>query len=199
MSGPWTAPETGWYLPEDEGPRLLGGGEVRDVMTAQFAGLDVPRMTHLEAGAPWPQAADDLEEDPAVTWLRRRIAERRFLAENTIALGSSAVWDQPSTGVLVTGEPGEQDAWDGTWSLGDSTLVRLMVANDPQDTLARCDAETALLTEHGGEHMCFEVSADGNTWSWWIGDCRVMTALAGAYRHHEGWAEHWGTGQEGSQ
>ena len=67
-----------------------------------------------------------------------------------------------------------------------------IIRHDPQDVVADCEAKLALLDEHGGEHMCFSNSRDGNTWDWWIGDCRVMTAVASAYRYREGYAEHWG-------
>jgi hypothetical protein len=191
----WTAPQAGWYQWGDP-PRLLTDAEARDIMTAQVTGRDAPRMVLLAAGAGTP--ADPAEpEEPEVAWLRRQVEMRRGLARRTVELGSSLAWDEPSSGVLVTGEPPDGGGtWDGTWPLGDSSLTRLMAASDPQDTLARCEAELALLDEHGGEHMCYRSGRDGSTWDWWIGDCLVMTTLAGAYRHHEGWAEHWGAEKE---
>jgi hypothetical protein len=88
------------------------------------------------------------EEEP-VAWLRKRINERLYLAQRTIELGNAAAWTELSTGVLVTGEPTETDAWHGTWPTGDSSLTRLMEANDPQDTIARCEAELAILDLYG--------------------------------------------------
>ena len=61
--------------------------------------------------------------------------------------------------------------------------------NDPQDTIARCEAELAILEEHGSEHMCYENTRDGNTWDWHIGDCRVTRNLASGYRHRPGYRE----------
>ena len=61
--------------------------------------------------------------------------------------------------------------------------------NDPQDTIARCEAEVAILDEHGGEHMCFEVTRDGNSWDYYIGDCRIIRQVAGGYKHWTGYRE----------
>jgi len=88
------------------------------------------------------------EKDDLAAWLRQRIRERRYLAEHAIELGSNAVWEETSSGVLVTSEPTEADHWHGTWPTGDSSLTRLMEANDPRDTIARCEAELAILDEH---------------------------------------------------
>ena len=70
------------------------------------------------------------------------------LARGTIELGNNAEWQELSSGVLVTGDGTETDHWHGTWPMGDSTLTRLMEANDPRDTIARCEAELAILDEH---------------------------------------------------
>ena len=86
------------------------------------------------------------EEEP-VAWLRQRIRERLYLARHAIELGNAAEWIEQSSGVLVTGEPTETDTWHGTWPMGDSSLTRLMEANDPQDTIARCEAELALIAD----------------------------------------------------
>src|ERR1700683_1817767 len=88
-----------------------------------------------------------MSSDP-VAWLRQRIRERLYLARHAIELGNTAEWTEQSSGVLVTGEPTEADTWHGTWAMGDSSLTRLMEANDPQDTIARCEAELAILDEH---------------------------------------------------
>ena len=88
-------------------------------------------------------------ETEPVAWLRQRIRERLYLARRAIELGNAAEWTEPSSGVLVTGEPTETDTWHGTWPMGDSSLTRLLEANDPRDTIARCEAELAILDEHG--------------------------------------------------
>ena len=72
--------------------------------------------------------------------------ERRYLAERTVEIGNAAEWTELSSGVLMTIAPDTpQDNWDGVHPLGDSSLTRLMEANDPQDTIARCEAELAML------------------------------------------------------
>lgn len=136
---------------------------------------------------------DGEAQDP-VAWLRRQVQARLALARHAIELGSAAEWTELSSGVLMTIAPdAPQDNWDGVHPLGDSSLTRLMEANDPQDTIARCEAELAILDEHGGEHMCYENTRDGNTWDWYIGDCRVMRHLFGAYRFWSGYDERWTT------
>ena len=91
------------------------------------------------------------EEEP-VAWLRQRIRERLYLAQHTIELGNAAEWTELSSGVLMTVDPDapqdDRDTWDGVHPMGDSSLTRLMEANDPQDTIARCEAELAILDEH---------------------------------------------------
>ena len=129
-------------------------------------------------------------EEEAVAWLRQRIRERLYLAQHAIELGNAAEWTELTSGVLMTIAPdAPQDTWDGVHPMGDSSLTRLMEANDPQDTIARCEAELAILDEHGGEHMCFENTHDGNTWNWYIGDCRVMRHVASGYKHWPGYRE----------
>jgi hypothetical protein len=55
----------------------------------------------------------------------------------------------------------------------------------------RADAELAILGEHGGEHMCFENTRDGNTWDCYEGDCRVVRQLGYGYRRRPGYGEAW--------
>jgi hypothetical protein len=140
-----------------------------------------------------------------ITWLRRCIGYRKFLAENAVRLGASAVWREQSSGVLVTGEPTEDDHWHGTWAMGDSTLTRLMDANDPQDTIARCEAELAVLDEH--PPIPLSETHDGcKTCVTWLDDegqhefgiavselwpCRTVRLLAGGYRHQPGYQDEW--------
>jgi len=86
-------------------------------------------------------------QDP-VAWLRHAIRQRLYLAQHAIELGNAPEWTELSSGVLVTGPGTENDPWHGTWPMGDSSLTRLMEANDPRDTIARCEAELAILDEH---------------------------------------------------
>jgi hypothetical protein len=86
--------------------------------------------------------------DELVPWLRQRIRERLYLATHTVELGSFTEWEERSSGVLVTGDGDDSDPWRGPWVTGDSSVTRLMEANDPRDTIARCEAELAVLDEH---------------------------------------------------
>lgn len=153
-------------------------------------------------------------EVDGVAWLRQRIRERLYLAQRAIELGNAAEWIEQSSGVLVTGEPTETDTWHGTWPMGDSSLARLMEANDPQDTIARCEAELAILDEHaltwpGGEpeyETVDEPVTDSHGGVHYVvvrGDlippytcricgyddgrpCKTVRLLAGGYRHRPG-------------
>src|SRR6185312_10500678 len=99
------------------------------------------------------------DQDP-VAWLRRRIEARLALARNAVDIGNAPCWTELSSGVLMTIAPdAPQDNWDGVHPLGDSTVTRLMEANDPQDTIARCEAELAIRDEHGPEWADY---ADGD-------------------------------------
>jgi hypothetical protein len=92
------------------------------------------------------------EQDELVPWLRRRIRERLYLATHTVELGNAAEWTELSSGVLMTIAPDAPQDWtDGVWAMGDSSLTRLMEANDPRDTIARCETELAILDDHGSD------------------------------------------------
>jgi hypothetical protein len=134
-----------------------------------------------------------------VPWLRQRIRERRYLAGRAIELGNAAVWTEQSSGVLVTGEPTETDHWHGTWAMGDSSLTRLMEANDPRDTIARCEAELAVLDEHAavpgydpGGPVCLVCGVpagpgyEDGVVRW---PCRTVRLLGYGYRFRPGYRE----------
>jgi Family of unknown function (DUF6221) len=157
--------------------------------------------------------------DDFTAWLRQRIQARLALAQGTIELGNNAVWREQSSGVLVTGDSGSMETvWDGTWPMGDSTLTRLMEANDPRDTIARCEAELAILDEHyiltnddrspdyeefsvvpwgakggAGDQGCGCVAchyyAQGGVKGYGI--CRTVRLLGSAYKHQPGYREEW--------
>lgn len=129
--------------------------------------------------------------DDLTTWLRRRIEGRRYLAQRTIELGNNEVWEEPSSGVLVTSEPSETDHWHGTWPMGDSSLARLMEANDPCDTLARCEAELAILDEYEAQDrdVTLMLGPDCQRLREWAGLQLTVRLLAKGYRHHPGYQE----------
>jgi hypothetical protein len=143
-----------------------------------------------------------------VTWLRKTIKARMFLAQHTIELGNAATWTELSSGVLMTIAPdASQDRWDGVHPLGDSSLTRLMEANDPQDTIARCEAELAILDEHAPLETEWGGHRDDGTWqqggfvcgscghddgrlgvAW---PCRTVRLLAAGYRYRDGYQASW--------
>lgn len=151
--------------------------------------------------------------DEATAWLRRRISERLYLARHAIELGSAGHWTELSSGVLMTcPADAPQEGWDGVHPLGDSSLTRLMEANDPQDTIARCEAELAVLDELAGAMA--RRKAEKDDYDAWVrgeghGDTpqsdgppahlisgleRAVQLLASGYKHHEGYADHWDRG-----
>ncbi len=134
--------------------------------------------------------------DELATWLRQRIKERLYLATHAIELGNAAVWEETSSGVLVTGEPTETDCWHGTWPMGDSSLTRLMEANDPRDTIARCEFELAVLDEfeaywrlavaaweaEAGVHSLYDQARTLK---------RTVRRLGYSYRFKDGYRQEW--------
>ena len=132
-----------------------------------------------------PVASDEL-----VPWLRQRIRERRYLAERTIELGSFAEWEERSSGVLVTGDGDDSDPWRGTWVTGDSSVTRLMEANDPRDTIARCEFELAVLDEHAVTELtgCCRTCA-GYQEPRADYPCTTVRLLGYAYRFEDGYRE----------
>lgn len=143
----------------------------------------------------------DVSETELVPWLRQRIRERLYLATHTMELGNAAEWTELSSGVLMTIAPDAPQEWtDGVWAMGDSSLTRLMEANDPQDTIARCEFELAVLDEHppfeGG--LIDEMPTTGTVCRWCsygpmnLGDpypCRTVRRLGYAYRFKDGYRE----------
>lgn len=151
-----------------------------------------------------------MSDDDFGTWLRRRIKERAYLAHHAIELGNAETWTELSSGVLMTIAPdAPQDNWDGVWAMGDSSLTRLMEANDPRDTIARCDAELAILDAYASaakrreqEHADYgawvrgEASGDrpqftGPSPSLIPGLELAVRHVASAYRDRPGYREEW--------
>ena len=149
------------------------------------------------------------EEEP-VAWLRAQIEARLALAREASPKTDGHWWRRTAdighdvvepVGPLWAGVPVldvDGDVFGGDYIVvydegapSDAQFDHI-AANDPQDTIARCEAELAILDDHGGEHMCFENSHDGNTWSWYIGDCRIMRMLASGYKYRPGYrVEDW--------
>lgn len=140
--------------------------------------------------------------DDLVPWLRQRIRERLFLAAHAVELGSFAEWEERSSGVLVTGDGTDSDPWRGTWVTGDSSVTRLMEANDPRDTIARCEFELALLDEHaivrpgyrdsrGIDRLSCECAICGLGGPPDSYPCQTVRLLGYGYRFRPGYREEW--------
>ena len=107
--------------------------------------------------------------------------------------------DDESDSWIVTDATGEPLIYDeGTPSLGEARHIAL---NDPQDVIARCEAELAILDAHEqDEGWCLycernckcDLGDDCVEDSWRAYPCPTVRLLASGYRHREGYAGHWG-------
>jgi hypothetical protein len=151
-------------------------------------------------------------DDDLVTWLRRQIRLRLTLA--TIVPVVDYQGDEPAppapayrqyvdgvpwydftrdslvrhlvtSGVLVTGEPPE--TWLGAWRMDD--LTPLMAPGDPQETLARCKAELAILDQHPSND--FEKYPECAHCAVEHFPCRTVRLLGSGYKHRAGYREEW--------
>ncbi len=155
--------------------------------------------------------------DPEMlSWLRAAITERLGLARkaNTGDRWEAdkhydALWSvdlQPSAGTVSDGEDWQSAQVTGIadaasyeaprWLLAFTWHARHIAANDPQDTIARCEAELAILD------ACEEATEagripEGATWSDDAAGAvlaeRVISLVAAGYRHHPGWKAEWAT------
>ena len=136
--------------------------------------------------------------DDLTTWLRKQIGQRKAAARDLIESEAAAPeWYEMTSGVLVTAPPEHDDHWSGTFAIGDSRLTRFIAANDPRDTIARCDAELAVLAEHEAAVIVYEsqyATRDG------VGNgvlsCiktleRVVRLIGSGYRFRDGYREEW--------
>lgn len=139
--------------------------------------------------------------DELVPWLRQRIRERLYLATHTMELGNAAEWTELSSGVLMTCRPDSpqddpHDRWEGVWPMGDSSLTRLMEANDPRDTINRCESELAMLdlcerVIREDEHAHDDCGAAAS-WTGFAVARLNLRLMASGYRHRKGYREEWG-------
>ena len=115
----------------------------------------------------------------AAAWLREQVLARRALAEAAIPVHGETWHVEGDLRPFIYGKnPGRP--------VGEVTNLRLathVAANDPADTIARCEAELGIL----------------DLWDIWKGNGGVellddaVEHLAGGYRHHEGWDAHFGS------
>lgn len=168
-----------------------------------------------------------------VTWLRTAITARMELAREASPHSEGHWWRREAVmfadggkekvGPLYSGEPVTDD--DGEVLGGQSVVVYdegapgdwqfdHIAANDPQDTIARCEAELAILDAHyiiwrhdrseayeefsvvsigaaNQDHGCVTCHYYGQGGVKGFGYCRTVRHLAYGYRHWSGYRETW--------
>jgi hypothetical protein len=143
-------------------------------------------------------------------WLRKHILERKAIAEqastspwlaepNDHGIGPVEEWLITGPSPMRSGDivgPGYEGG--GAWEERDAHHIAL---NDPRDTIARCDAELAILDEHQaypatypGEYdfgcpRCSPHAGDGivDPPGW----CPTVKHLASGYQFRPGYQEAW--------
>jgi len=139
-------------------------------------------------------------QDP-VAWLRKAVEERLAAARLVTAPcdddcarpcgfhpAAAAEWHEMTSGVLETAEgTARKDPWAGVWAMGDSRVTRFIAANDPRDTIARCEAELAILDRYEKQDAKASENAmeEDRAWTLWP----VVALLASGYRYWPGYEE----------
>ena len=141
-----------------------------------------------------------------VTWLRAQIEARKAMAgAATCGVPWEAECDDPTDDEVWIDVDGEE--WRLVVLRGPQSHENMIhvAANDPQDTIARCEAELAILDEHKptdwtayGDHMCRrchrpreEAREDEEQCEWLTWPCRTARLLGSGYRHRPGYLEEW--------
>ena len=90
------------------------------------------------------------EEEP-VAWLRAQIGARKAVAEAATCAPWEAEGDDPTDDEVWIDVDGED--WRMLICRGPQSHENMLhvAANDPQDTIARCEAELAILDEHASD------------------------------------------------
>ena len=110
-------------------------------------------------------------------------AQARDLIESEAA---SAVWDEPHSGVLLTGPPTHDDTWDGTHSIGDSRITRFIARHDPARVLREVEARRSIIRMY--QDAVAEASSEVVEWMLAVvaTECRV-------YSDHADYDPDWAT------
>lgn len=131
----------------------------------------------------------------AMAWLRQQIE-----GDKAAALAASwqerdgdrwHVWGERSDRAWVIDDQGEEGFIVGEAPAADTeAIARHVAAHDPQDVIARCEAELAILDE------CQLLRLVGIAYPGEAGPEsaeKISRLIASGYRHRPGWAEHWGS------
>lgn len=161
-------------------------------------------------------------------WLREQVTQRMETAKEACHDGDGNWWRR-LTALYVGREPIPDGAlYEGTPEVDDPEhdifLAEIVVydegrpsdqqfahiaLNDPQDVIARCEAELAILDAHAfdtlekfgteGPPRCTICLSDREGYEeQWEGDpwpCQTVRLVASGYKHREGYAEHWSEGR----
>ena len=130
------------------------------------------------------------DESP-VAWLRAAITERLELARKAT---QAVPWEPEND------DPTDDEVWidvDGEpWRMviscrGPQSHENMLhiAANDPQDTIARCEAELAILDLYEQQAAKWYENAmqEDRAWTLWP----VIALLASGYRHRPGYRAEW--------
>ena len=148
-----------------------------------------------------PKTGPELSE--AVAWLRAKIE-----GDKAAALAATpGPWEFEDDDELFTVHDGEHGDLVGqpvafTRHLAGPNGVH-MALHDPRDVIADCAAKLAILDEHvpyecsDPEGLRCKVCASGDAYPsgaaihkpW---PCPTVVSLSRAYRHRDGWRQHWG-------
>ena len=149
--------------------------------------------------------------DDLTTWLRKQITARRDVAIAALD-GTDGHWWRREAGAfeertrepvgnLFAGEPCFDEDGD---NMGGSDVVvydegspsdarfEHIAANDPRDTIARCDAELAVLDLHSiNDAGLYEKSPDCAHCAVESYPCRTVRMIGSGYRFRDGYREEW--------
>jgi hypothetical protein len=142
-----------------------------------------------------------VSEEAAVAWLRQ-VIEGDKIAAMALASGGTGHWvasrnDDFDYTVHYHDGTAPEDPMADTWREDVGAHIAL---HDPQDVIADCEAKLAILDEHQAGSWVHEIPAEPPEPPPWqrctAGDgrtpCKTVRLLASSFRHHPGFAEHWG-------
>lgn len=141
-----------------------------------------------------------MSEDERVAWLREQIAARQRLAQS--ALDDRGEWsvtrnDDFDYTVFPRRPAAPGDAVADAWR---EDIAKFIAANDPQQVIADCIAQLAVITRCEQVHAAFHDRVNGmypDVSRRERSHAEMTVAdIAHAYRHKPGYAEHWGDGND---
>lgn len=132
-------------------------------------------------------------EDP-VAWLRAQVEARKALAEAATQVPWEPEGDDLTDDEVWIDVDGEQ--WRHVICRGPQSHENMLhvALNDPRDVIARCEAELAILDEHGPDDtfgpddVCCCACGDRPQVPF---PCRTVRVLLGAYKHQPGFKAEW--------